>query len=68
MNENFKQLAISAKLTLITDSQGTPLGITSQQLEVYSKMIVMECARIISGDPYYAGIAAKEIKDHFGIK
>lgn len=68
MNENFKQLAIQSKLTLITTHDGKPVGITEQQLEVYSKMIVQECARIVASDPFYASFAAKEIKDHFGVK
>lgn len=67
MNENLKQLAIATKLTLITDHEGKPIGITAQQLEAYSKMIVQECARIVASDPFYASFAAKEIKDHFGV-
>lgn len=68
MNENFKQLGIRAKLMFLTDREGNAVGITPEQLEAYSRMIVSKCAEIVSSDPYFASFAAKEICDHFGIK
>lgn len=68
INDNFRKHALRANLLLLTDKEGKPVGITAEQLDVYSKLIVQECAKIVSQDPFYAQFAAKAIKDHFGIK
>lgn len=68
INDNFRKHALKANLTLLADKEGKAVGITAEQLDIYSKLVVLECAKIVSQDPYYAQFAAKAIKDHFGVK
>lgn len=68
INDNFRKHALQANLLLLADKEGKPAGITIEQLDLYSKLIVQECAKIVSQDPFYAQFAAKAIKDHFGVK
>lgn len=68
INDNFRKHALRARLNLLTDKNGQPVGITAEQLDIYSKLIVQECAKIVAEDPFYASFAAKAIKDHFGVK
>lgn len=68
INDNFRKHALKANLALLADKNGTPVGITPEQLDLYSKLIVLECAKIVSQDPFYAQFAAKALKDHFGVK
>lgn len=68
MNVNFKKHAITTKLVTLYDKNNTPIGITPDQLTAFANLIVLECADIAAGDPFYASFAAKEIRKHFGLE
>lgn len=34
----------------------------------HAELIVRECAGIVSSGPFYAGMASKVIKEHFGVE
>ena len=68
MNENIKKHAITAKLVTVYDKNNNPVGITPDQLTAFANLIVLECADIAAGEPFYASFAANEIRKRFGIE
>lgn len=42
--------------------------INHEVLDKFAKLIVRECAEQICEGPFYAGAAAKYIKQHFGVE
>ena len=77
INEQIKKLAkqaITEELTLdefINDLKLNPIkywGFTDAELEKFVELIVRECCKEITQEPFNAGAASLWLKEHFGIK
>lgn len=68
MNERIKELAEQARNALAVDAMsGGEFNMKAYEQKL-AELIIKECAEQICQGPFYAGAAAKYIKEHFGVE
>jgi hypothetical protein len=71
MNERIRELARTNAdywMNHYSRKSAADMELLRKDVEKFAELIVRECAEQICQGPFYAGAAAKYIKEHFGVE